>query len=40
MGLEQGLLSLMSTIEELLGRRRRSDSGEENRDYRHRVPPL
>jgi hypothetical protein len=35
-GLERGPLSLMSTIEELLGRRN-SDSGLESRDYGRRA---
>jgi hypothetical protein len=33
--LERGLLSLVSTVEELLGRKS-SGSGLENRDYDHR----
>jgi hypothetical protein len=36
-GLERGSLSLVSTIEELLGKKS-SDSGLENRDYGHRDP--
>jgi hypothetical protein len=36
-GLERGPLSLMSTIEEVLGRKS-SDFGLENRDYGRRVP--
>jgi hypothetical protein len=37
MGLEQGPLSLVSTAEELLGRKN-SGSGLENREYGHRDP--
>jgi hypothetical protein len=37
-GLERGPLSLVSTTEELL-ERKRSGSGLENRDYRRRDPP-
>jgi hypothetical protein len=37
-GLERGLLSLVSTTEELLGRKS-SDSGLENREYGRRNPP-
>jgi hypothetical protein len=36
-GLERGPLSLVSTIEELLGRNN-SDSGLESREYGHRIP--
>jgi hypothetical protein len=36
-GLERGPLSLVSTTEELLGRKR-SDSGLENRKYGRREP--
>jgi hypothetical protein len=36
-GLERGLLSLVSTLEELLGRKTR-DFGLENREYGHRDP--
>jgi hypothetical protein len=38
MGLDRGSLSLMSTIEELLGRKS-SGFGLENRDYGRRDPP-
>jgi hypothetical protein len=37
-GLERGPLGLVSTIEELLGRKRKA-SGLENRDYGRRDPP-
>jgi hypothetical protein len=37
-GLEQGALSLVSTIEKIL-ERKSSGSGLENRDYGHRDPP-
>jgi hypothetical protein len=37
MGLERGPLSLMSTIEELLGRKR-NGSGLENREYGRKDP--
>jgi hypothetical protein len=37
MGLERGPLSLVSTTEELLGRKY-SGSGPENREYGHRDP--
>jgi hypothetical protein len=38
-GLERGLLSLVSTTEELLGRKS-SGSGLENREYGRRDPSL
>jgi hypothetical protein len=38
-GLERGPLSLVSTIEELLGKKS-SGFGLENRDYGRSVPPL
>jgi hypothetical protein len=37
-GLERGPLSLVSTSEELLGRKS-SGSGQENRDYGRKDPP-
>jgi hypothetical protein len=36
-GLERGPLSILSTIEELLGRKNKG-SGLENREYEHRDP--